>query len=138
MSRRSLDRSRATPIDRSTAEPFMRLALREAEKGLGRTSPNPAVGAIVVKRGRVVAAGHHARAGGPHAEVVALRAAGAEARGSDLYTTLEPCNHWGKTPPCSIAIIEAGVRRVFVGSRDPNPVVNGRGIAQLRRAGVEV
>ncbi len=116
----------------------MRLALREAEKGLGRTSPNPAVGAVLVKDGRVVARGHHARAGTPHAEVVALRAARERARGADLYTTLEPCDHWGKTPPCSLAIIECGVRRVFVGSRDPNPMVNGRGLARLRRAGVEV
>jgi diaminohydroxyphosphoribosylaminopyrimidine deaminase/5-amino-6-(5-phosphoribosylamino)uracil reductase len=116
----------------------MRVALAEAEKGVGRTSPNPAVGAVVVRDGSVVARGHHARAGGPHAEVVALRAAGAAARGADLYTTLEPCDHWGKTPPCSIAIARAGVRRVFVGSRDPNPVVNGRGVARLRRAGVEV
>jgi diaminohydroxyphosphoribosylaminopyrimidine deaminase/5-amino-6-(5-phosphoribosylamino)uracil reductase len=120
------------------AEPFMRVAVQEAEKGLGRTSPNPAVGAVVVRDGRVVSRGHHARAGGPHAEVVALRGAGARARGADLYITLEPCDHWGKTPPCSIAILEAGIRRVFVGSRDPNPLVNGRGIARLRRAGVEV
>jgi diaminohydroxyphosphoribosylaminopyrimidine deaminase/5-amino-6-(5-phosphoribosylamino)uracil reductase len=120
------------------AERFMRLALAEAEKGRGRTSPNPAVGAVLVKNGRVVARGHHARAGAPHAEVVALAAAGARARGADLYTTLEPCNHWGKTPPCSLAIAQAGVRRVFVGSRDPNPVVDGRGIARLRRAGVLV
>ncbi len=119
-------------------ERFMRLALREAEKGLGRTSPNPAVGAVVVRAGRVVGRGHHARAGGPHGEVEALRAAGAKARGADLYTTLEPCDHWGKTPPCSLAILEAGVRRVFVGSRDPNPVVKGRGMARLRRGGVEV
>jgi diaminohydroxyphosphoribosylaminopyrimidine deaminase/5-amino-6-(5-phosphoribosylamino)uracil reductase len=92
----------------------------------------------VVKAGRVVARGHHARAGAPHAEVVALRAAGARARGADLYTTLEPCDHHGRTPPCSVAILEAGVGRVFVGSADPNPLVNGRGIARLRRAGVEV
>ncbi|MBI5070559.1 MAG: bifunctional diaminohydroxyphosphoribosylaminopyrimidine deaminase/5-amino-6-(5-phosphoribosylamino)uracil reductase RibD [Deltaproteobacteria bacterium] len=116
----------------------MRLAIREAEKGLGRTSPNPAVGAVLVKGGRVVAHGHHARAGAPHAEVVALARAGARARGADLYTTLEPCDHWGKTPPCSLAILQAGVRRVFVGSRDPNPVVDGRGIARLRRGGAEV
>jgi diaminohydroxyphosphoribosylaminopyrimidine deaminase / 5-amino-6-(5-phosphoribosylamino)uracil reductase len=120
------------------AERFMRLALAEAEKGRGRTSPNPAVGAVLVKGGRVVARGYHARAGAPHAEVVVLAAAGARARGADLYTTLEPCNHWGKTPPCSLAIVQAGVRRVFVGSRDPNPVVDGRGIARLRRAGVPV
>ena len=119
-------------------ERFMRLALREAAKGLGRTSPNPAVGAVLVRGGRVVARGHHARAGGPHAEVVAIRAAGRRARGADLYTTLEPCDHYGKTPPCSIAVLEAGVRRVFVGSADPNPLVNGKGVARLRAAGVAV
>jgi diaminohydroxyphosphoribosylaminopyrimidine deaminase/5-amino-6-(5-phosphoribosylamino)uracil reductase len=119
-------------------ERFMRLALREAAKGAGRTSPNPVVGAVVVRGGRVISAGHHARAGGPHAEVVAIRAAGARARGADLYTTLEPCDHYGRTPPCSVAILEAGVRRVFVGSADPNPLVSGKGVARLRRAGVEV
>jgi diaminohydroxyphosphoribosylaminopyrimidine deaminase/5-amino-6-(5-phosphoribosylamino)uracil reductase len=119
-------------------ERFMELAIAEAEKGKGRTSPNPAVGAVLVKGGRVVGRGHHARAGGPHAEIVALRAAGARARGADLYTTLEPCDHFGKTPPCSLAVIDAGVRRVLVGSQDPNPKVNGRGIARLRGAGVEV
>lgn len=129
---------RAALLDRAVAELFMRVALREAAKGLGRTSPNPAVGAVLVKAGRVVARGHHARAGGPHAEVVALRAAGARARGADLYTTLEPCDHFGKTPPCSRAVLEAGVRRVFVGSSDPNPLVNGRGVARLRAAGVPV
>jgi len=130
-------KKRADP-ERAELDLFMGLALREAERGLGRTSPNPAVGAVVVRGGRVVARGHHARAGAPHAEVAALARAGAQARGADLYTTLEPCDHWGKTPPCSLAIVQAGVRRVFVGSRDPNPVVNGRGIARLRRAGVEV
>ncbi len=120
------------------AEDFMRQALAAARRGLGRTSPNPAVGAVVVQGGRIVGRGHHARAGGPHAEVVALRVAGARARGADLYTTLEPCNHFGRTPPCSLAILEAGIRRVVVGSRDPNPLVRGRGMARLRRAGVEV
>ena len=119
-------------------ERFMRLALREAERGLGRTSPNPAVGAVLVKDGRVVGRGHHARAGAPHAEVEAIRAAGARARGADLYTTLEPCDHFGRTPPCSLAILEAGVRRVFSGSSDPNPAVNGRGVRRLRRAGIAV
>ncbi len=137
---RRLGARRATPalFDRAVAEFFMRLALREAAKGLGRTSPNPAVGAVLVKNGRVIARGHHARAGTPHAEVVALRAAGARARGADLYTTLEPCDHYGRTPPCSIAILEAGVRRLFSGSSDPNPLVNGKGVARLRRGGVEV
>jgi diaminohydroxyphosphoribosylaminopyrimidine deaminase / 5-amino-6-(5-phosphoribosylamino)uracil reductase len=130
--------ARAALIDRAVAELFMRAALREAAKGLGRTSPNPAVGAVLVRNGRVVARGHHARAGGPHAEVVAIRAAGARARGADLYTTLEPCDHYGKTGPCSRAILDAGVRRVFVGSSDPNPLVNGKGIARLRAARVEV
>jgi diaminohydroxyphosphoribosylaminopyrimidine deaminase/5-amino-6-(5-phosphoribosylamino)uracil reductase len=128
----------AALVDRAAAELFMRAALREAGKGLGRTSPNPAVGAVLAKDGRVIARGHHARAGGPHAEVVALRAAGARARGADLYTTLEPCDHFGRTPPCSRAILDAGVRRVFVGSSDPNPLVNGRGVARLRAAGVPV
>ena len=123
---------------RGAPERFMRLALREAAKGAGRTSPNPVVGAVVVRGGRVVAAGHHARAGGPHAEVVAIRAAGRRARGADLYTTLEPCDHYGRTPPCSVAILEAGVKRVLVGSADPNPLVSGKGVARLRRAGVEV
>jgi len=116
----------------------MSLALREASRGLGRTAPNPAVGAVLVRGGRVVGRGHHARAGSPHAEIEALRAAGGRARGADLYTTLEPCNHFGRTPPCSVAVIEAGVARVFVGSRDPNPLVNGKGSSRLRRAGVEV
>ncbi len=123
---------------RSRHERHMRAALREARRGLGRTSPNPAVGAVLVKGGRVVGRGHHARAGAPHAEVAAIRAAGARARGADLYTTLEPCDHFGRTPPCSLAILEAGVRRVFSGSSDPNPRVNGRGVRRLRRAGVEV
>ncbi|HZZ86049.1 MAG TPA: bifunctional diaminohydroxyphosphoribosylaminopyrimidine deaminase/5-amino-6-(5-phosphoribosylamino)uracil reductase RibD [Anaeromyxobacteraceae bacterium] len=127
-----------TRKERAAAEAFMQLALAEAAKGLGRTSPNPAVGVVLAKGGRVLARGHHARAGGPHAEVVALRRAGPAARGADLYTTLEPCSHFGRTPPCSLALLEAGVKRVFVGSRDPNLLVNGRGIAQLRRGGVRV
>ena len=129
---------RAALFDRAVAEFFMRLALREARRGLGRTSPNPAVGAVLVKNGRVLARGHHARAGTPHAEVLAIRRAGVRARGADLYVTLEPCNHWGRTPPCSEAILEAGVRRVLVGSRDPNPTVVGHGLDRLRRSGVLV
>jgi len=128
----------AAGVDRAAAEAFMRLAVSAARRGLGRTSPNPPVGAVVVRDGRIVGRGYHARAGGPHAEVVALRAAGERARGAVLYTTLEPCDHFGRTPPCSLAILEAGVRAVLVGSRDPNPLVRGRGVARLRRHGVEV
>ena len=119
-------------------ERFMDLALAEARKGLGRTAPNPAVGAAVVKAGRVIAVGHHARAGGPHAEVVALRAAGKRARGSTLYSTLEPCAHQGRTPPCTEAILAAGVRRVVFASDDPNPLVHGKGWRRLRAGGVQV
>ncbi len=121
-----------------TADDFMRLALAEAGKGRGRTHPNPAVGALVVRGGRVVSRGHHQRAGLPHAEVNALRAAGERARGADVYVTLEPCNHQGRTPPCTEALIAAKVRRVFFGSADPNPLVAGKGGQRLRRAGIEV
>jgi diaminohydroxyphosphoribosylaminopyrimidine deaminase / 5-amino-6-(5-phosphoribosylamino)uracil reductase len=116
----------------------MRLALAEARLAIGRTHPNPAVGAVLVKDGRVVGRGHTAPPGGPHAEVQALADAGADARGADLFTTLEPCGHWGRTPPCSEAIVAAGVARVFSGSSDPNPLVDGRGVKALREAGVEV
>ncbi len=129
---------REAQFDRAVAEFFMRIALEEAARGLGRTSPNPVVGAILVKGGRIIARGYHRKAGTAHAEVVALEAAGARARGADLYTTLEPCDHWGRTPPCSQAILEAGVRRVICGSTDPNPLVSGRGVRRLRKAGVEV
>jgi diaminohydroxyphosphoribosylaminopyrimidine deaminase/5-amino-6-(5-phosphoribosylamino)uracil reductase len=129
---------RAADFDQAVAEFFMRIALEEATKGLGRTSPNPAVGAVLVKGGRIIARGFTQPAGQSHAEVMALRAAGPRARGADLYTTLEPCNHYGRTPPCTLAILEAGVRRVISGSADPNPMVNGKGITRLRRAGVEV
>ncbi len=115
----------------------MRMALAEAEKGRGRTHPNPVVGAVIVRGGRAIARGHHEKAGEPHAEVNALRAAGARARGADVYVTLEPCNHVGRTPPCPEALIAAGVRRVYFGSPDPNPMVEGHGAARLRRAGIE-
>lgn len=131
-------KTRAAEFDRAVAEFFMRLAVDEARKGVGRTSPNPAVGAVIVKAGRVLSRGYHRRAGTPHAEVVAIQAAKGRTRGADLYTTLEPCNHFGRTPPCSQAILDAGIRRVVCGSSDPNPVVNGKGIARLRKAGVEV
>jgi len=120
------------------AEKWMRLALVEAAKGLGRTSPNPAVGALIVKQGKLVAKGFHAYAGGPHAEVAALAKAGKQARGADLYTTLEPCAHHGKTPPCTQAIVEAGIGRVVFASKDPNPLVNGKGARKLRQGGLDV
>lgn len=129
---------RVEQFDLAVAEYFMRLALDEAAKGLGRTHPNPVVGAVVVKGGRVVGRGFHQKAGTSHAEVRALAAAGAKAKGADLYTTLEPCNHFGRTPPCSEAILAAGIKRVICASSDPNPLVNGKGVAKLRRQGVEV
>ncbi|HEY2031828.1 MAG TPA: bifunctional diaminohydroxyphosphoribosylaminopyrimidine deaminase/5-amino-6-(5-phosphoribosylamino)uracil reductase RibD, partial [Myxococcales bacterium] len=119
-------------------EELMRLALAEAEKARGRTHPNPVVGAILVKGSRILSHGHHELAGHPHAEVNALRAAGKKAKGADLYVTLEPCNHHGRTPPCTEAIIEAGVRWVIYGSTDPNPRVDGHGAVRLRKAGVLV
>jgi diaminohydroxyphosphoribosylaminopyrimidine deaminase/5-amino-6-(5-phosphoribosylamino)uracil reductase len=117
---------------------FMREALRLAARGRGRTSPNPMVGAVVVKRGRVVGRGYHRRAGTAHAEINALTDAGSRAAGADVYVNLEPCSHHGRTPPCTEALIAAGVRRVVVGIVDPNPLVNGAGLAKLRRADVEV
>jgi diaminohydroxyphosphoribosylaminopyrimidine deaminase/5-amino-6-(5-phosphoribosylamino)uracil reductase len=114
------------------------LALRLAARGTGWVSPNPMVGAVVVKDGRVVGRGYHRRAGLPHAEVEALRAAGEAARGADLYVTLEPCNHQGRTPPCTQAILEAGVERVIIATRDPNPQVSGGGVEVLTARGVQV
>jgi diaminohydroxyphosphoribosylaminopyrimidine deaminase/5-amino-6-(5-phosphoribosylamino)uracil reductase len=116
----------------------MLLAVEEARKGLGHTSPNPAVGAIVVRKGLLVGRGYHRRAGEPHAELVALEDAAGLARGADLFSTLEPCDHQGRTPPCTQAILAAGIARVFVGSDDPNPLVSGAGLRRLRRAGVQV
>jgi diaminohydroxyphosphoribosylaminopyrimidine deaminase/5-amino-6-(5-phosphoribosylamino)uracil reductase len=117
---------------------YMRLALNEARKGQGRTSPNPCVGAIIVKDGAIVARGYHKKAGGPHAEIEALKKAGGQARGATMYVTLEPCSHQGKTGPCSQAVAACGVARVIIGMLDPNPLVDGRGADYLRAAGVEV
>lgn len=117
---------------------FMRLALAEARRGVGRTHPNPPVGAVVVKAGKVVGLGYTAPAGGPHAEIRALDDAGRHARGATLYTTLEPCDHYGKTPPCSLAILETGIARVVFASSDPNPLVNGKGVRRIKRQGVQV
>ncbi len=115
----------------------MRRALLLARRGWGRTAPNPMVGAVVVRDGAVVGEGWHAEYGGAHAEAMALAAAGERARGADVYVTLEPCAHHGKTPPCADALIAAGVHRVIVAVRDPNPVAGG-GIAKLRAAGIAV
>jgi diaminohydroxyphosphoribosylaminopyrimidine deaminase / 5-amino-6-(5-phosphoribosylamino)uracil reductase len=119
-------------------EKWMDRALALAVLGLGETNPNPAVGALVVKHGRVVGQGHHARAGGPHAEVIALRRAGRAAQGATLYVTLEPCSHTGKTPPCAPLVAASGVRQVVVAMRDPNPRVDGRGLRALQRSGLQV
>lgn len=116
---------------------FMRQALSLAERGWGRVHPNPLVGAVVVKGGEVVGAGYHAEFGGPHAEVAALADAGELARGATLYVTLEPCAHHGKTPPCTAAIIEAGIARVVYAVADPHKVASG-GAERLRQAGIEV
>lgn len=109
-----------------------------AERGAGYVSPNPLVGAVVVKDGSVVGRGYHRRFGGPHAEIHALRQAGSRARGATLYVNLEPCCHHGKTPPCTDAIIKAGIKRVVVGMTDPNPLVNGKAVRLLRRSGIRV
>jgi diaminohydroxyphosphoribosylaminopyrimidine deaminase/5-amino-6-(5-phosphoribosylamino)uracil reductase len=116
----------------------MGLALELAAKGTGTTSPNPMVGALVVSNGKVVGRGHHRRPGGPHAEIEALESAGALAKGADLYVTLEPCNHTGKTPPCTEAIINAGISRVVSAMTDPNPHVAGGGHRRLSDAGIIV
>ncbi len=122
----------------SIHETYMRRAIALARRGIGRTSPNPAVGCVIVRDGVVVGEGWHRKAGTPHAEVHALRAADLLAQNADLYVTLEPCSHFGKTPPCADAVIAAGVRRVFAGMVDPNPKVAGRGLQRLRDAGIEV
>jgi diaminohydroxyphosphoribosylaminopyrimidine deaminase/5-amino-6-(5-phosphoribosylamino)uracil reductase len=129
----------AAPTGFSAAdERFMRRALALAERGRGTTRPNPVVGAVIVRRGRVVAEGYHVRAGEAHAEVHALAALAGSARGTTLYVTLEPCCHHGRTGPCTDAIIAARPARVVVGCRDPNPIVDGRGLGRLRRAGLRV
>lgn len=119
---------------------FMRLALREAERGVGHTSPNPAVGAVIVKGGQVLAGGWHRKAGGPHAEIEAIRALNdpAAAKGATIYVTLEPCCTHGRTPPCTDAIIAAGFRRVVFGATDPNPAHAGRAVAVLEKARIRV
>ncbi|MDI7258945.1 MAG: bifunctional diaminohydroxyphosphoribosylaminopyrimidine deaminase/5-amino-6-(5-phosphoribosylamino)uracil reductase RibD [Thermodesulfobacteriota bacterium] len=119
-------------------EHWMRRALRLAARGRGRTSPNPMVGAVLLKDGKVIGEGYHKRAGESHAEIIAIKRAGNAARGATLYINLEPCSHYGKTPPCAHALIEAGMKRVVVGMEDPNPLVKGRGMEALRKAGLDV
>src|SRR5512143_4233114 len=124
---------------KSLEEKYMRIALRLAEKANGRTSPNPMVGAVVVKNGHIVGRGYHKRAGEPHAEAIALQKAGKAAKGATLYVTLEPCSHTNKrTPPCSPLVIASGVKRVVVAMIDPNPKVSGAGIRAIKKAGIEV
>jgi diaminohydroxyphosphoribosylaminopyrimidine deaminase / 5-amino-6-(5-phosphoribosylamino)uracil reductase len=117
---------------------FMNMALELSERGRGFTSPNPMVGAVVVRNSEVVGTGYHEYAGGPHAEVNALNDAGELAKGSTLYVTLEPCNHFGRTPPCTEKILESGIIRVVVAMQDPNPDVTGGGIRFLREKGIQV
>ncbi len=121
-------------IDRN----YMRSALREAKKGIGKTSPNPCVGAVVVKNNKIVGKGHHKRAGTSHAEIHALKEAGKRAKDGTLYVTLEPCNHTGRTPPCTEAVLKAGISRVVIGMPDPNPGVAGGGAENLASKGVAV
>jgi diaminohydroxyphosphoribosylaminopyrimidine deaminase/5-amino-6-(5-phosphoribosylamino)uracil reductase len=137
--RRSTSTSTSTGAFSPSDERLMRLALALAARGRGTTRPNPVVGAVIARGGRVLAEGFHRRAGLPHAEVNAIeRLSGGAARGATLYVNLEPCCHTGRTGPCTDAILAAGITRVVVGCRDPNPRVDGRGVARLRRAGVRV
>ncbi len=116
---------------------FMQRALELAARGKSSVSPNPCVGCVIVKNGKIVGEGHHEEFGGPHAEVIALRKAGPLAAGATAYITLEPCTHWGKTPPCAPIVINAGIKRVIIAMKDPNPIVSGNGIAELRKARIK-
>jgi diaminohydroxyphosphoribosylaminopyrimidine deaminase/5-amino-6-(5-phosphoribosylamino)uracil reductase len=118
-------------------EKYMRMAISLAKKGIGETNPNPAVGAVLVKNGRVIASAYHKKAGLPHAEALVINKAGKKARGATLYCTLEACAHYGKTPPCIDAIIKSGIKRAIFAMKDPNPINYGRGIAKLKKAGIE-
>ena len=117
---------------------YMRMAIELAKNGAGAVNPNPMVGAVVVKNGEVIGRGYHKFFGGPHAEVYVLEEAGKEAEGATIYVTLEPCSHYGKTPPCAKKIIDMGIKKCFIGSSDPNPKVAGKGVAMLKEAGIEV
>ncbi|MDX8046338.1 bifunctional diaminohydroxyphosphoribosylaminopyrimidine deaminase/5-amino-6-(5-phosphoribosylamino)uracil reductase RibD [Gracilibacillus sp. S3-1-1] len=121
-----------------THEEWMDLALNLAEATIGQTSPNPSVGAVVVKDGELLGVGTHLKAGGPHAEVHAINQAGERAKGADVYVTLEPCSHYGKTPPCAELLVQSQVKKVYIACLDPNPKVTGNGVAILKQAGIEV
>ncbi len=139
-----IDSSQNSPLNfkSSSAQPddraMMQRCLELAKRALGRTAPNPMVGSVIVQDGVILGEGFHPAAGQPHAEIFALRQAGEKARGATLYVNLEPCNHYGRTPPCSEAIVAAGLKRVVVGMIDPDPRVSGVGIARLQEAGIEV
>ena len=124
--------------DNETDKHYMSIALSLAEKGRGKTSPNPMVGAVVVRDGSIAGQGYHHKAGEDHAEVIALGEAGENTRGATLYVTLEPCCHHGKTPPCTDVIVKSGIRRVVTAMIDENPFVAGGGCARLREAGIDV
>ena len=125
-------------MEENINEKYMRRAIELAKKGAGAVNPNPMVGAVVVKNEEVIGEGYHKFFGGPHAEVYALEDAGKEAEGAAIYVTLEPCSHYGKTPPCAKKIIDMGIKKCFIGSSDPNPKVAGKGVAMLKEAGIEV
>ena len=125
-------------MEENIDEKYMRMAIELAKRGAGAVNPNPMVGAVVVKNGEVIGRGYHKFFGGPHAEVYALEEAGEKAEGATIYVTLEPCSHYGKTPPCAKKIIDMGIKKCFIGSSDPNPKVAGKGVAMLKEAGIEV
>src|SRR5262245_2946847 len=116
----------------------MQCAYELALRGRGKTSPNPMVGSVIVKGGKIVGRGFHERCGGAHAEIVALKDAGAKARGATMYVTLEPCVHYGRTPPCVKSIIDSGITKVVIGMKDPNPLMNGKSVAILKKFGIKV
>ena len=117
---------------------YMQRALSLAEKGVGLANPNPLVGAVIVKNDRIIAEGYHARYGDAHAEINAINQASESIEGATMYVTLEPCSHYGKTPPCALALVKGGLKRVVIASKDPNPLVAGKGIKMLKDAGIEV
>lgn len=125
-------------MDKQMYKQHMQRALDLAARGWGRTSPNPMVGAVLVKNGKIVGEGYHKGPGLPHAEIAAIKAAGGKVKGAELTVNLEPCNYHGRTPPCTDAIIKSGIKKVIYGMKDPNPRVNGKGLARLRKAGIEI